>query len=86
MTNERRSPLPPLVVGGVDVNESGHRMLEQALVEIEVMKTGVKKLRALTRSLNILVANGAQLPAELIDQVTTEMDVLLVELSKRDEA
>jgi hypothetical protein len=80
----RRSKYPPLVVDGVDINESGHRMAEQALVEVETMKTSVKRLRALTRSLNIVVVAGAQLPSDLLDQITTEMDDLLDELSKRD--
>jgi hypothetical protein len=82
---ERRSKFPPLVVDGMDINESGHRMAEQALVEIEAMKTSVKRLSALTKSLFMCRDAGAQLPLELLDQISMAMDELLGELSKRDE-
>lgn len=82
---ERRSQFPPFVVDGMDINESGHRMAEQALVEIKIMKTSVKRLTALTKALFICRDAGAQLPSDLLDRISTAMEDLLVEMNKRNE-
>lgn len=76
--NERRSKLPLLVVDGVDVNESAHRLADQAIAEIEVLKVGAKRLVAVIECLFVCEDAGAQLPPELVDQILRGMDDLIV--------
>lgn len=78
---ERRSKFPPLMVDGVDINESGHRTAEQALVEIEAMRTSVKRFSALTEVLFTCRDAGAQLPLDLLDQISATMGTFLAELA-----
>jgi hypothetical protein len=81
---ERRSKLPPLVVDGVDINECGHRVVEQALVEIGAMKTSTKRFKAAVDVLFTCRDAGAQLlPADLLDQISTAMSEFLVEMTSQ---
>lgn len=69
----------------VDINASGRRAAEQALVEIKVLKTSAKRFRELTEELFACRDAGAQLPSDLLDQISTAMDELIVELGVRAE-
>jgi hypothetical protein len=80
---ERRSKFPPLVVDGVDINECGHRVAEQALVEIDAMKTSAKRFKAAVDVLFTCRDAGAQLPADLLDQISTAMSEFLVEMTSQ---
>jgi hypothetical protein len=78
----RRSKLPPLVVGGMDVNESAHRMIERALVEVRQIQGCSKRLRALIKSLAICQQAGAQLPADLVGQLAVALENLHSDLAQ----
>lgn len=73
---DRRSKFPPLVIDGIDVNESGHCLAEQMLAEIEVMKACAERLVAASRGLFMCGDAGAQLPPDLIDQISTSLSAL----------
>ena len=78
----RRSKLPPLVVGGMDVNESAHRMAERALVEITQIQASSKRLRALIKSLAICQQAGAELPIDLVGEIAAALEVLQTDLAR----
>ncbi len=77
----RRSKFPPRIVGGMDVNESAHRMAEQAIAEIAELQRLSRRLRALIRSLVICQQAGAELPADLVGQMTSALDALHADLA-----
>jgi hypothetical protein len=64
----------------MDVNESAHRMAEQALTEIAELQRRSKRLRALIKSLILCRRAGAELPADLVDQMTSALDAFYTDL------
>jgi hypothetical protein len=81
---ERRSKFPPLMIDGVDINEACHLMADQALVEVEIMKTSAKRLRAAVDGLFAYRDAGAQLPSDLLDQISTSMSEFLAAMANQE--